>query len=55
MKKNMTKFLCDNNNVLAYNLADKKWVSRDVIEHRLNIKKEAKAVRQKKRNFALDE
>lgn len=31
-----------------------KGVSRDVIENKLNVKKEAKLVKQRKRNFALE-
>lgn len=54
VKKNVTEFLYNNYDARAYNLANMKEVSREVIEHRLNTEKEAKVVKQMKRNFALD-
>lgn len=52
IKKNVIEFFRDNYDIMAYSPANMKEVSRDIIEHRLNIKKEIKIVKQKKRNFA---
>lgn len=42
VKKNVTEFLCNNYDIIAYNLANMKGVNREVIGHRLNIKKKKK-------------
>lgn len=57
VKNNVTKFFCNNYDVIAYRLTYMKGVSRDVTEYRLNMKKEVGAVKQKKkkrRNFVPD-
>lgn len=53
VKKGITDFLLNNYNVMAYSLIEMKRVSKDVIVYRLNMRKEAKAVKQKNRIFAL--
>lgn len=53
-KEECDRVFCNNYDVIAYNLADMKGVSREVIKHRLNMKKEIKLVKQKKKNFAPD-
>lgn len=55
MKKTMIEFFCNNYDVIAHSPTDMKGVSKEVIEHKLNVKKKkAKAVKQKKRNFIPD-
>lgn len=54
VKKNMTKFLYNNYNAMAYYPADMKGVSKKVIKLKLNMKKKAKVVKQKKRDFTPD-
>lgn len=51
VKKNVTEFLCSNYDVVAYSSTNVERMSREVIEHRMNVKKKAKAVKQKKRKF----
>lgn len=51
IKENLVKVLKSNYNVMTYSLADMKGVNKDIIKHKLNVKKEAKPVKQRKRNF----
>lgn len=54
VKKEVTKFLPNNYDVMAYNPAQIKSVNRDVIKHRLNVRKQGKVVKERNRNFALE-
>lgn len=53
VKRNITKFLYNNYDIMAYSPANMKEVSRKVITQ-AESKKEGKVVMQKKRNFALN-
>lgn len=54
VNKNVTEFLYSNYGMMVYNPIDMERVSRKVIKYSLNVKNDAKAVKQKKRNFASD-
>lgn len=43
-----------NFDVMAYSLTEMKGVSKGVIEYKLNVRRDAKPVKQPKRNFALE-
>lgn len=53
VKKDLTVFLKNNYDVMACNPLEMKAVSPDVIVHRLNHRKEAKVLKQRKWNFGL--
>lgn len=53
-KERLLNFLKTNFNFMAYSPAKMKGVSREIIEHKLNMKNEAKPVRQRKRNLASE-
>lgn len=52
VKKELIEFLHNNYDVMAYSLVEIKGVSRDVIKHRLNMRKEVNVVKQRKKNVA---
>lgn len=51
-KENLVNFTKNNYNVMACSPLKMKGLCKDVIKHKLNLKKVAKLVKQRKRNFA---